>query len=362
MPVYKDEKTGSWYVKLYYTDYTGTKRQKMKRGFSLQREAKEWERSFMERQQAQPTMLFSALTDLYMEDTGKRLKASTCIVKKSLIDQHIMPYFRNKPINEISPADIRKWQNEIMEKKSKKKDAKFTPTYLHGINVAMSAIMEYAVRYYNLGRNPCRAAGTIGTDKAGRMAFWTKQEFDTFISAVDPSSPFYTAFLVLYYTGMRIGELMALTAADVDLKDNTITINKTFHRISRQAVITPPKTVKANRTILIPGFLSDVLRAYEKRIYDVQPDTRLFQMDKSSYNDQLNKGAEAAGVKRIRLHDLRHSHASLLIEMNFSPLLIAERLGHENIETTLSTYSHLYPNKQQEVTEKLSELCSENRY
>ena len=163
----------------------------------------------------------------------------------------------------------------------------------------------------------------------------------------------YTIFMTLYYTGMREEELLALTPADVDLDKSTIRINKSYQRLSGKDVVTSPKTPKSNRVITIPEGLCNCLRSYMEQCYELQPDDRLFPYTKSFLYHEMENGCQASGVKRIRVHDIRHSHASLLVEMGFSPLLIAERLGHEEVQTTMDTYSHLYPNKQVEVARQL---------
>ena len=137
----------------------------------------------------------------------------------------------------------------------------------------------------------------------------------------------YAVELTLY-TGMRVGELCALTPADVDLVGHTITINKTFQRINGRDVIWPPKTPKSNRVVTIPQTLANCLKEYMNKCYEIQPDDRLFPYTKSFLNHEMLRGCKKSGVKKIRVHDLRHSHASLLIEMGCQPPLIADRLGH----------------------------------
>ena len=185
MPAYKDEKTGTWYCKFYYVDWTGTSRQKMKRGFKLQREAKDWERSFLEKQSGNPDMTFQALYDLYLEDIRSRLKESTVEVKKRYTAHRILPYFKDKPINEISPADVRKWQNGLIEDGLK-------PTTQRTVNNQLNAVLNFAVKYYGLSRNPCSVVGSIGSSKADKMDFWTLEEFKAFIACID--SPMHNAF------------------------------------------------------------------------------------------------------------------------------------------------------------------------
>ncbi len=361
MPVYKDEKAGTWFVKLYYTDYTGTRKQKMKRGFKLQREAKEWEHDFMLRQAAQPTMPFKTLAELYLEDKKAHTKLSTYETKKSRIEMWLLPYFKNKPLDQFSAADIRKWQAHLKEAKNAN-DQPLSPGYMQNLVTELSSIFNFAVRYYGLTTNPCKAAGNTVGKKNRSMTFWTKGEFDLFIGTFEAQDPYYTAFLILYYCGLRIGELEALTLQDIDFDNNLIKITKTYHCIHGEVIVTPPKTPKSIRNIAIPHFLADCIRRYISRLYAPEPDTRLFTRAKSTYAGRIYEHAKAAGVKRIRLHDLRHSHASLLIEMGFSALLVSERMGHENVSTTLDIYSHLFPSRQSEVAEKLDSLCKNTPY
>ena len=155
---------------------------------------------------------------------------------------------------------------------------------------------------------------------------------------------------------MRIGECLALTLNDFDFKSKTVSINKNYARHQKQDLILEPKTPKSKRIVTIPEFLCNIVIEYASKIYDNDPENRLFPISRNPMNGHLVRISKKSGVKRIRVHDLRHSHASLLIEMGFSPLLISERLGHENVETTLQTYSHLYPNKHSEVSESLQKL------
>ena len=117
-------------------------------------------------------------------------------------------------------------------------------------------------------------------------------------------------------------------------------------------MITDPKTPKSVRVIQMPQFLTDEIGDYLKSLYKVQQDQRIFEVTKSYLHHEMDRGAKAAGVKRIRIHDLRHSHVSLLIEMGFSALAIADRVGHESVDITYK-YAHLFPSKQQEMAQKL---------
>ena len=131
-----------------------------------------------------------------------------------------------------------------------------------------------------------------------------------------------------------------------------VTISKTFHRSKGRDIITSPKTKKSNRTIKMPPFLCEEIREYIKMLYDIQPDERLFTVTKSYLNHEMERGAKQAGVKKIRVHDIRHSAVSLLIDMGFSVLAIGERMGHEAEKITYR-YAHLFPTVQTEMAEKL---------
>ena len=283
---------------------------------------------------------------MYYADTETRLREHTTRTKKYIIDLKILPYFGQKRVNDITAADIRRWQNELIKKG-------YSPTYLKTINNQLSAIFNYAVKYYDLKGNPCTKAGSIGKSRAEEMSFWTIDEFRQFVDCIMDKRQSYMSFMILYWTGMRLGELLALTPADIDLDKHTISITKSYQRLGKKDVVTPPKTPKSKRLITIPEFLVVDIKDYMDSLYEVQEDDRLFPVTKYFLEHEMQRGIKASGVKRIRIHDLRHSHASMLVELGFSPLEIADRLGHEKIETTLNTYSHLYPNKQIKIADRL---------
>ena len=346
MKAEKDKKTGKWLIQYRYTDWQGKRRKSTKRGFATKREAEEWLRNFLITQKADFDMKFEEFWKMYCADMETRLREHTMRTKKYIVELKILPYFGNKRVNDITAADIRQWQNELIK-------MGYSPTYLKTINNQLSAIFNYAVRYYDLKSNPCEKAGSMGKSKAEEMDFWTGEEFRKFIDSVMNKRLSYMAFMTLYWTGMRLGELLALNPKDVDLKKRTISITKSYQRLGKKDVITPPKTPKSKRVITIPEFLAADIKDYMDSLYDLQEDDRLFPITKYYLEHEMQRGIKESGVKRIRVHDLRHSHASMLIELGFSPLEIANRLGHEKVETTLNTYAHLYPNKQTKLAERL---------
>ena len=353
MPAYKDNKTGKWFCKFYYTDWQGNNRQKWKRGFATKKEALAYERDFLEKQSANPDMTFQNLYELYMEDMTARLKQSTILTKKHICETHILPFFGKKPINEIKASDVRRWQNQLMNSPKG-----YSKTYLKTINNQLTCMINYTKRFYDLNTNPCGQAGSIGQAKAEEMDYWTYDEYIAFREGITDKPLSYICFQVLYWTGMREGELLALTAADIDLVTKQIDINKTYQRLHGEDIITTPKTRKSKRKVPIPDFLCQELQEYITSRYMLAPNERLFPITKSFLSHEMERGCKKTGVKRIRIHDIRHSHASLLINQGCDALILADRLGHEKVSTTLNTYSHLFPHKQQELVSNLEQLAA----
>ena len=279
------------------------------------------------------------------------MKENTWLTKEHIIRTKILPYFGKLKISEISTKEIIAWQNEMLAYRDEKKKP-YSQTYLKTLHNQLSAIFNHAVRYYELRSNPAAKVGNMGSEEHKEMLFWTKEEYKKFsFEMMDKPVSFY-AFEMLYWCGIREGELLALTPADFNFDKETVTINKSYQRLKGQDVITSPKTKKSNRTIKMPQFLCEEMKEYLGMIYGLKKKDRIFTVTKSYLHHEMDRGAKAVGVKRIRIHDLRHSHISLLIDMGFSAVAIADRVGHESIDITYQ-YAHLFPSKQIEMAEKI---------
>ena len=167
----------------------------------------------------------------------------------------------------------------------------------------------YGLEHVEQHLNPCRKAGAIGKSKGEPKDFWMQEEFNVFLETVSDKPETRKAFLLLYWTGMRIGELLALTYNDINLEEKTISINKSYQRLKGKDMITQPKTPKSIRVITMPDFLAEEFREYCSHLYGIMKKERLFRFTKSHMEHCMATGIERSGVKRIRLHDLRHSHA-----------------------------------------------------
>jgi integrase len=269
-----------------------------------------------------------------------------------------LPFFQKKKLCEIKPTDIMSWQNEMMGYRDSA-GKPYSKTYLKTIHNQISAIFNHAVKFYDLKSNPAAKVGNMGKEQTKEMQFWTKPKYLKFADAVMDKPISYYAFELLYWSGIRLGELLALTPADFDFEKQTVSITKSYQRIKGQDIITDPKTAKSNRVVKMPDFLSQEIQDFIGQLYGIGEHDRMFMITKSYLHHEMDRGAKESGVKRIRIHDLRHSHISLLIEMGFSAVAIADRVGHESIDITYR-YAHLFPSTQNEMADRLSDLRSDD--
>lgn len=210
MPAYKDAQKGTWYAAFYYQDWKGIKKKKLKRGFPTKKEALAWERTFLLQQAADLTMTFEAFVEIYIADKQNRLRENTWSTKEHIIRTKILPYFKEKRLCDIKPQDVIAWQNELLNYRGKNGEP-YSPTYLKTLHSQFSAILNHAVRFYGLNKNAATTAGNMGSSKHQEMLFWTKEEYLKFAEVMMDKPLSYYAFEILYWCGIREGELLALT-------------------------------------------------------------------------------------------------------------------------------------------------------
>lgn len=343
MAIYKDKKRGTY----YYSVQAGGKRH-LKRGFKTRNEAKKAEIDFLYNFDVvdEENIKFKELADMYLKWYEKRRKASSYTKIKSVVDIHLRPRFNKKYIKDISKRDVVRMHDDLLDTLS--------VTSTKKIHTVLSAMFNYAISLDYLKVNIAREVGNVDIKEEKRMDFWTVDEFKKFIGHVDKLI-YRTLFMTLFYGGLRKGEALALTWQDIDFDNNIININKTvYHR-----KVTSPKNESSIRKIKMPQHTINLLGELklEKKnkvdyvvfgeFYDHIPETTIDR----HYDSYIKK----SGVKRIRLHDFRHSHASYLISQGNDIQIVSNRLGHAKTSTTHDIYAHLYPNAEDDAVAKMED-------
>ncbi|MDO4650936.1 MAG: site-specific integrase, partial [Eubacteriales bacterium] len=245
-------------------------------------------------------------------------------------------------------ADIMKWQNEMMS-------MGYKPTYLRMLQNQVSALFNHAERFYGLKNNPCKKIDKMGRSNARELNFWTKDEYDKFIAGfLEREEMYRMVFQMLFWLGCRIGEVLAIYYEDIDFENGTVSISKTYYRRNQRDYITSPKTESSNRKVQVPRFLMEELKEYTGKIFDLKQQDRIFPITERAVQKKMKEKIEKLEMTPIRVHDLRHSHIAFLIEKGVQPLMIAKRVGHDSVNTTMNIYGHLYPDKQKQLAEMLN--------
>lgn len=340
-----------WEIRFWCKDWTGKNRQVHKSGFITRAEAKAWYDGYVNEGAGKPDLTFGQLYDAYMEDIRTRLKVTTFTHKEWTFNRHILPYFKDARVSDITPRSIVQWQNRMMKEEDPRTGEGFSPTYLYSIHEQMSAILNYAVKYYGLKGNPCKVTGAMGESRAEEMNIWTLEQFQVFLQN-EEKTLYRIIFEILFFSGIREGEMLALTPEDIPEDQDIIRIRKSYAVINGKQIVQSPKTKKSVRDVSIPKAVHDDIRKYIRDVY-IGPKERICLYSKTALNRELKRVAEKAGLPVLHVHELRHSHVSYLIGKGIDIATISRRLGHENISTTLNIYGHFYPGNEKDVTSAL---------
>lgn len=349
MPAYKDKKRGTWYCKFNYRNYSGETKQKLKRGFATRKAALEYERDFLSKKQENRDITIKALCESYLEYSRPRIRESTFLSKTCYINNYIVSALGNRTASELTIADVVQWQNDLLNCE------RLSDTTKHHINGLLSSVFNYGIKFLGLVFNPAREAGPIGTLKSHEGNYWTYQEYKQFRKAIK-SIQDLAIFDTLFYTGARIGEVLALKWLDINFDKRLISINKTLTITEDGYKIGPPKTHSSYRSIDIPAALLDVLQDYRNFTEAYEENDFLFGILPKAVRDRMRRYIKTAGVTSIRLHDIRHSHASLLITNGVDVMTVSKRLGHTNTSTTLNLYAHAFEQNKRQIADILDAL------
>ena len=348
MPVYLDEKTKKWRCVIRYVDFNGEKKQTQKRGFATKRDALAYERAFLTQKQYDGKTTYAEIWELFKEDALSDKRFTTVRGYESNMRLYILPFFGDRAIADIDDLMIRKWQNEL-------KQQDFQDVYIRRIETNFRTVLRYGLATCKIDTDPSKRLKPAGSTKVREMDIWTLEEYKAFRGQINNART-GVMFDILYYAGLRVGELLALQVGAVDLDRSIIKITQSMQRFNKEDIITPPKTKNSYRQVAISSFLREELQEYISTLYMPKAEDLLFPVGKNPLYKAMTKYAAAASVKHIRLHDLRHSHASLLIAQGFDIMDISKRLGHEKVSTTLNIYGHLYEDKGKAIAARLDAL------
>ena len=359
----KKANNGTYYFRanLGYDPITGKQIQKYRSGFKTKKEAKEeYSKLFLTSvdeltDQKSKVTFRQFIEETYLPWYKTQVKESTYINRCSTIKNHFK-YFYKMATDEIEPINVQNWQLKMAKE--------FSPNYIRIVQGMLSIAFDRAIVLGLAKKNPSRMIGNIKSKKT-KVDFWTLEEFQKVISLLYKGDYYehylFMSFWLLFMTGMRIGEAAALQWSDIDFETGMLSITKTlYYKTMTDYKFVEPKTQASIRTLYIDADTINELKAWKEVQQKILPKCKLIlsyngtPTSKTTLPRALEKLAKLAGVHRIKIHALRHSHASLLISMGENPLLIKERLGHEKIQTTLGTYGHLYPNTNLEVANKLT--------
>lgn len=363
----KKANNGTYYFRanLGYDAVTGKQIQKYRSGFSTKKEARaEYSKLILAAEEGlamekkQPSFK-QFIEEIYLPWYKTQVKESTYKNRLNTIEKHFKFFYRKK-VNEIEPIHVQTWQLKLA------KD--YSPNYVRIIQGMLSLAFDRAIILCLAKKNPARMVGNIKSKKV-KVDFWTLEEFQKVISLLYKGDYYehylFICFWLLFTTGLRIGEAAALQWEDIDFESGIISVTKTlYYKSMNEYTFVDPKTSASIRTVVIDKDtireLKDWMEVQKKVLKDCNFVLSYSGIPTSKHTlpRALEKLAGLAGVHRIKIHALRHSHVALLISMGVNPLIVKDRLGHEKIQTTLGTYGHLYPNSNFEVAKMLGGIIN----
>lgn len=361
--VYRDERRGTWYyVASLGTDADGNRVRVKRRGFATQAECKAAYDAFMAEnrrgsRRADSSMTYGEFFRVYwLPEYRGRVRASTYSTRSALMCKHFA-VFEGVRLRDIDAPMLKRWQNGLQER--------YSNGYVRLVFGAFAMSLDLAVRIGLLGENVARKVGNVRKAKTV-VGFWTREEFERVAATFDTSGYYglfgFTSLWALYMTGLRIGEFQALTwdgSVNIDAPAPSLSVTGSmFYRNASSWEITPPKTPASLRTVALDSLTASYLRRWREVQARECPSRFVYSSDgapatKGVMASIIEEHARLAGVPRIRVHDLRHSHVALLISLGENALAIRDRLGHEDVKTTLGTYGHLFDNANYQVAARL---------
>ena len=299
------------------------------------------------------TITVREFAERYLKEIEPKIRNNTYRHKEQILRNHVIPILGDYKMSEVTPAVIIEWQNRKLTEMDE--DGKYYKSgYLWTMNKDLNAMFNYAERVYDLTPNPVHKVKKMGSETDGITNFWTLEEYMKFRDLIRPTQ-YFEMFEILYWGGLRAGEMLSLTRSDFNLNNGDVSVTKSIQRYKGEDEITGPKTRSSVRTVRMPEFMIDEMKYYFDRHRTIRDGERVFPVTLEAIERNCHKYAALADIPDIRVHDLRHSHVSLLASQGFKLFEISKRVGHES-EYMTYRYAHLFDEKQQEMVDALSKL------
>ncbi|WP_134686488.1 site-specific integrase [Brevibacillus migulae] len=363
----KDSKTNTWY---FVVDVgkrpDGKRNQKKMRGFKTKKEAEKALTELLNQVHTgiyvEPTkMLYKEYLKQWLEDKQTKVKKSSLQTYTWLVEYHIIPALGEIELSKITPMMIQQTYTRLM------KGGKLSAENIQKVHTLIRDSLKRAERWGLIPRNVASLVDRPRADKK-ELEVWDRDELNKFLWTARDSR-YYIAFLLAAWTGMRQAEILGLRWKDIDFDKGTLRIVQTLRHNTTEIQQTT-KTKSSNRSISLSTHTLAALRKQRSRVakeklqagehyknHDLVVCTSLgTPVNSRNLNRTFYDLMKKAGVKRIRFHDLRHTHASLMLLMGENVKVVSERLGHANSRITLDTYSHLLPNMQRDAAQNFDKL------
>jgi integrase len=300
-------------------------------------------------------MSFQELTKLWLEEKEDNVRESTIYSYKRVLDARILPFFKKMDVKGVKPLHIHNFYQKL------KKEG-LSGKYISYVGVILNSIFNKGLQMEFIVSNPVGKANKPKSTKKKQLS-WSREEALQFLDAAQVRSDYYLAYLLAFYTGMRIGEVLGLHWSDIDLDKQVIHVQHTLTLNEGKYVIGPVKTDSSNRSIPIGDNLIQQLEEHKKFSSNTSEEM-VFVTKKGKYvvpytlRYIMKKICEELDLPLIRFHDIRRTHTSILIDEGVSPKVVSQRLGHSDVSITLNIYTDVFDERQVEASDKMDEILS----
>ena len=374
MPITKTGKSRDgkqqYRVRINYTDAAGKAHQIERTAYGKD-EAKLVEQQLLsdykDKRSASSRLTVQELYNEFDEYHGHEVRKTSHDAMMRLLRNRVLPTMKNYRVDKLSQPCLAQWKNDIAA-------SDLSLTTRRNTYSAFATMLNYAVKMDYISKNPLTVLGNFKDTEAidkpeEKLHYYTAEQFQAYIKAAREQAAtvtdwgYYVFFCIAFYTGARKGEINALKWSDID--GNTLHIRRSIaQKLKGEDIETTPKTRSSYRDLQIPAPLLVVLEEHRER---QQAASKTFSDDyrvcggerplrDTSIENKNTAFAKAAALPHIRIHDFRHTHASLLVNEGINIQEIARRLGHSNVQMTWNTYSHLYPREEERAVAVLNKV------